>query len=115
MTDTTVTTTAYLVVQGDRRKWGATNKDTGLRPIEGARVLAIRQNRPSGLTADQVAVRVRLVMPAAIFDPQAPVATITVPAELVQHPVMEGSAVGRWTPWIPTPAKWCCRPGTNGA
>lgn len=30
----------------------------------------------------------RLVMPAAIFDPQAPVATITVPAELVQHPVM---------------------------
>lgn len=88
MTDTTVTTTAYLVVQGDRRKWGATNKDTGLRPIEGARVLAIRQNRPSGLTADQVAVRVRLVMPAAIFDPQAPVATITVPAELVQHPVI---------------------------
>lgn len=82
-----VETTAYLVVQGDRKKWGSPNKATGLRDIEGARVVAVRRNRPEGLTADQVAVRVRLVMPTAIFDPPAPVATIVVPAELVQHPV----------------------------
>ena len=87
MSNDDVSTTAYLVVQGDRRKWGSPNKETGLKPLEGARVVAVRRNRPEGLTADQVAVRVRLVLPAAIFDPPAPVATVVVPAELVQRPV----------------------------
>lgn len=81
-----VETTAYLIVQGVRMKWGSPNKAT-VEAVLAARVVAVRRNRPEGLTADQVAVRVRLVMPAAIFDPQAPVATIVVPAELVQHPV----------------------------
>lgn len=84
---TEVETTAYLVVQGDRLKYGRVDPETGLRPLDGARVVRALRNRPEGLTADQVAVRVRLVLTTAIFDPPAPVAVVRVPADLVQYPV----------------------------
>ena len=84
---TEVETTAYLVVQGDRLKHGRVDPETGLKPLYGACVVRTLRDRPEGLAADQVAVRVRLVLPTVIFDPPAAVAVVRVPADLVQYPV----------------------------
>lgn len=87
-----VDATAYLVVEGTRRRYGAVNRETGLRPIDNARVAALRIGRPSRLERDQVAVKVTVRLPAAAFDPLQPTALITVPEDLIQRGPIEVDA-----------------------
>lgn len=51
------------------------------------RVIKATQRRPDVVEADCVVVKVRLRIPAKAFDPLQPEAVVTVPEDLVQHPV----------------------------
>ncbi|MBM7788890.1 hypothetical protein [Tenggerimyces flavus] len=51
------------------------------------KVVNATQRKPSIVDPDAVVVKVRLRVPCAAFEPLQPEAVITVPAELVQHPV----------------------------
>lgn len=75
----------YLVVEGIRYRYGD-------KPVRGAKIARVTRNKPSTLSADQVAVRVTVRIPAAAFEPLQPAALVIVPEELVQHPV-EAEAV----------------------
>lgn len=76
---------AYLVVEASRSRYGSANAETGLRPVDGTRIVAMRVGRPSRLEKDQVAVKVTVRLPAAAFDPLQPTALITVPEDLIQR------------------------------
>ncbi len=90
-----VTATAYLIVQATRRQWGAKDPETGLLPIESARIAAVRAGRPSRLERDQVLVKVAVQLPTSVFDPIMPSALIVVPEDLVlDRHVVEVEAVG---------------------
>jgi hypothetical protein len=58
------------------------------------RVIKATQRRPDVVEAECVVVKVKLRIPAKAFDPLQPEAVITVPEDLVQHPV-EVEAVDR--------------------
>jgi hypothetical protein len=85
MSDETIEATAYLVVEGRRRRHAPPNPTTGLKPVDSAAIVALRQSYPTKATTDQVIVKVRIAVPANIFDPLVPTAVVTVPADLVRR------------------------------
>lgn len=77
---------AYLVVEGKReRYYGKTDPITGLKPVTKAAIVSLRQSYPKQATTDQVIVKVRIALPANIFDPLIPTAVVNVPADLVRR------------------------------
>ena len=84
MTDQ-VEASVYLVMEGRRAKYMPRDEVTGLRPVQSAAVVASRQTYPTRLSADQVVVRVRLALPANIFDPLVPSAVVNVPEDMVRR------------------------------
>lgn len=70
----------YLVLEPVRARHGS-------RPIIGARMSRITQNKPTNLANGAVAVAITVQIPAAAFEPLKPAALIVVPEELVQHEV----------------------------
>lgn len=78
-----VTATAYLVVEGERYRYGAVDPETGLKKLTSAKVVGLRQSRPRTLGLDQVVVKVSIQLPMTVFDPIAPAALIVVPEDLV--------------------------------
>lgn len=54
---------------------------TELRPVKAT------YRKPTVVDADEIVVKVQLRIPAAAFEPLEPEAVVTVPEELVQHPV----------------------------
>lgn len=76
----TVEATAYLTVEGTRSRYSD-------KSVTAAKVTRVTKGRPAQLSADQVAVRVTVQLPAAAFDPLRPEAMIVVPEELIQRPV----------------------------
>jgi len=82
-----VTGTAYLVIEGERYRYGVTDPITGLKPVNKAKIVAVRQTRPKTLDIDQIVVKVTIQLPAGAFDPIAPQALIVVPDEMIQHDV----------------------------
>lgn len=87
-----VDATCYLVIEATRSRYGTSNPDTGLRPIESTRAAALRIGRPLRLAKDQVAVKVTVRLPSAAFDPLQPTALITVPEDLIQRGPIEVEA-----------------------
>jgi hypothetical protein len=86
MSDKTVEATAYIVVEGRRSRYYSTpDPITGLKPVESAAIVALRQSYPSKATTDQVIVKVRIALPAHIFDPLVPTAVVNVPEDLVRR------------------------------
>jgi hypothetical protein len=83
---------AYLVIEGARSRYLPLDTETGLRRVDGARVVAMRVGRPTRLERDQVAVKVTVRLPAAAFDPLQPTALITVPEDLIQRGPIEVDA-----------------------
>ncbi len=81
MSEKNVRAIGYLTIQGERYPYGVE------RPIRGAKVIAVHQNKPTTLRGDQVAIKVTIELPAAAFDPLHPEAVIVVPPELIQQPV----------------------------
>lgn len=75
-----VNATGYLVVEGVRARYG--NKS-----VTEAKTVRITKGKPSTLTADQIAVKVTIRLPAKAFDALQPEAVILVPEELIQQPV----------------------------
>lgn len=51
------------------------------------KVIKATQGEPSSIDADCVVVKLKLRIPKAAFKPLEPEAVVTVPEELVQHPV----------------------------
>ncbi|MBE9924452.1 hypothetical protein G8C93_00910 [Cellulosimicrobium cellulans] len=88
-----VDATAYLVVRADRQTWGRPDAESGLRPIESARVVALRQGRPAKLERDEVAVKVTVRLPVEAFEPLTPAAVVTVPTDLALRGPIEVDAV----------------------
>ena len=82
----TVDATGYLIIEGTRRRYGDRSVDT-------AKLVALRVNRPARLDRDQVAVKVTLRIPAAVFDPLTPQALVIVPGSLVDRAPIEVEAV----------------------
>jgi hypothetical protein len=64
----------YLQVQPGRLPWEL-------------KVVRVTQRRPSVVDADSVVIKVKLRVPVKAFEPLQPEAVVTVPEELVQHPV----------------------------
>ena len=85
MTERTVAADAYAVVRGTRNQYQHPNRETGLKDISGATIKRIVQNAPVMLNPDEICVKIRIVLPAAVFDPLMPSAVITVPEDLVQR------------------------------
>jgi len=85
MSGETVEASVYLVMEGRRAKYAQRDEVTGLRPVTSAAVVASRQTYPGRLNADQVVVRVRLALPANIFDPLVPSAVVNVPEDMVRR------------------------------
>ncbi|MCV7205278.1 hypothetical protein H7J71_25050 [Mycolicibacterium peregrinum] len=75
-----VEATGYLTVEGERSRYGA-------KHVTRAKLARLTQGKPAVLSADQVAVKVTIRIPAKAFDALQPEAVIIVPEELVQHPV----------------------------
>lgn len=75
-----VDATGYLVVEGIRTRYGK-------KAVERARLLRVTVGKPASLTADQIAVKVTIRLPAKAFDALQPEAVILVPEELIQQPV----------------------------
>jgi len=75
-----VDATAYLTIEGERSRYGS-------KGVLRAKVARTTQGKPATLTADQIAVKVTVRMPARAFDALQPEAVIIVPEELVQQPV----------------------------
>lgn len=69
---------AYVIVQADVLASGK---------VRGAKITGTRQNRPD-LRWNEIAVRVHLDLPAAIFARITPEAVIDVPDDIVVHPVV---------------------------
>jgi len=80
-----VEASGYIVVKGNRR-YGAMNGTTGMRNVADVRLDRMLTNRPASLAADEVAVRVKIVLPVEAFDPPSPSVVVVVPMELVQQP-----------------------------
>ena len=78
-----VTGTAYLVIEGERYRYGTTDPTTGLKTVSKAKIVAVRQSRPKVLELDQIAIKVTIQLPSAAFDPIAPQALIVVPTEMI--------------------------------
>ncbi|QRY48105.1 hypothetical protein JVX93_15740 [Mycolicibacterium boenickei] len=76
-----VEATGYLTVEGERSRYNAT------KSVVRAKLARLTQGKPAVLTADQVAVKVTIQIPAKAFDALQPEAVIIVSEELVQHPV----------------------------
>jgi len=87
-----VDATAYLVIHADRQTWGRPDAETGLNPIESARVVTLRQGRPAKLERDEVAVKVTVRLPFAAFEPLTPTAIVTVPTDLALRGTIEVDA-----------------------
>lgn len=83
------TTTAFLIVQAVRKSHGRSDLDTGLRPIDSIRVVASRQNRPSRLERDQIAVKIQLEIPDSAFGPVTPSAVVRIPESYVSRADVE--------------------------
>jgi hypothetical protein len=81
MANETVRATGYVVVEGRRSRY---YPDNG---VESARLVAVKQNKPTTLTGDQVAIKVTIELPKAAFEALRPEALIVVPEELIQHEV----------------------------
>jgi hypothetical protein len=75
----------YLTVEGERSRYSP-------HGVIRAKLARLTKGKPATLTADQVAVKVTIRIPAKAFDTLVPEAVILVPEELVQHPV-EAEAV----------------------
>lgn len=76
----TVDALAYLTVEGIRSRYGD-------KSVRTAKVVRVTQGKPASLSGDQIAVRVKIRLPAKAFDPLEPDALIIVPEELIQRPV----------------------------
>lgn len=88
-----VDATAYLIVHADRSQYAFRHPDTGLRPVQAARVVALRQGRPAKLERDEVAVKVTVRLPVEAFEPLTPTAIVTVPTDLALRGPIEVDAV----------------------
>ncbi|MGM7422993.1 hypothetical protein [Cellulosimicrobium sp. CpK407] len=84
--------TAYLVIRAERNAWRPPDPETGLRPVRGARVVALRQGRPAKLERDEVAVKVTVRLPTEAFEPLTPTAIVTVPTDLALRGPIEVNA-----------------------
>ena len=73
--------TAYLVIKASRG-YGVRDEETGLRPVNEIRAVAMRKSRPRTLDPDEIALKVRVQVPDTAFDPLAPDALIVVPEEM---------------------------------
>jgi hypothetical protein len=82
-----VTGTAYLIIEGERYRYGTTDPITGLKPVNKAKIVGVRQTRPKSLDLDQIVVKVTIQLPSAAFDPIAPQALIVVPEEMIMHEI----------------------------
>lgn len=78
-----VTAYAYLIIRAERYQWGSPNPETGLRRITGAKVTAIRQNRPSSPEADEVVIKIAVQVPTEAFEPVTLTTLVVVPEDLV--------------------------------
>lgn len=78
-----VDATGYLIIKAHRNQYGVKDRETGLRPIQSAKIGDVRQNRPSTLARDEVLIKVTVQLPSSVFDPISPQALIVVPEELV--------------------------------
>lgn len=88
-----VEASAYVTLTGKRGQYGPVNETTGLRDVTGMRATRIAQSRPSKMGRDEIAVKVRLRLPAAVFDPIMPSAVITIPEDAVIRGDIEIEAV----------------------
>lgn len=75
----TVTATAYLVVSAIRRQWGD-------REVNGAKVMGVRQNKPTKLYEDEVAIKFNVQVPKSVFEPYESEVTAVADAGDVQTP-----------------------------
>lgn len=85
--------TAYAIVRGKRSQYAQRNPETGLKPVSSATIKRIVQNAPVRLEEDEVCVKIKVRLPAAVFDPLLPSAVITVPEDLVTRGPIEVEAV----------------------
>lgn len=76
--------TAYLIIEADVLANGK---------VRGAKISASRKNRPD-LRWNEVAVKVHLDLPSAIFARITPEAVIDIPDDIVVHPVVTATAAG---------------------
>lgn len=88
-----IETTAYITMEASRYAYGRVNEVTGLKPATGVKALRITQGRPARLERDQIAVKIKLRLPAAIFDPLTPRVVITIPEDMVLRGDIEIEAV----------------------
>ena len=87
-----VEASCYLVLRGGRSRYTPTNPVTGVRPVQTASLTRMTKGRPSSLHVDEVAVRVKIVLPVAIFDPLTPDVTVTIPEGLIIRGPIEVTA-----------------------
>ena len=80
---------AFLVLKATRCRYGVPDPDTGLRPVDTLRVVAMRQSRPRTLDPDEIAVKISVEVPDAVFDPISPVALVVVPSDLAMRGPIE--------------------------
>ncbi|MEB3021276.1 hypothetical protein [[Mycobacterium] crassicus] len=76
-----VEATGYLTVEGERSRYNIT------KGVIRAKLARLTKGKPASLSADQVAIKVTIRIPARAFDALQPEAVILIPEELVQHPV----------------------------
>ncbi|WP_291378884.1 hypothetical protein [Demequina sp.] len=76
---------AYTIIRGRRSQYAQRNPETGLKPVNSARIVRVVQNAPVRLDEDEIVVKVAIKLPAAAFDPLLPTAVITVPEDLIQR------------------------------
>lgn len=94
----TVSADVYLIVKADRGYVG--NREAGegepsmYQRVSAARVTGSRQSPPAKLARDEVAVKVRVSVPVAAFEPLNLGATADVPLELVlRRAVLDAAAL----------------------
>ena len=84
--------TVYLILQASRTQWGVANAETGLKAINGLKVVAVRQGRPTTIRRDQIVVKLAIEVPESVFNPIQPAATVVVPEGLVLRGPIEVEA-----------------------
>lgn len=78
---------AWREVVSDYRKGTAYLQVVATRYPYELKVVKATQKKPTVIEPDSVVVKVTIQIPRAAFEPLQPEAVVTVPAELVQHPV----------------------------